>query len=339
MTVQQKRLIWRSSFFLLFLLAPVLDLFRFDLNENHFIFLRHPWTLGMDEFQTGEIGAMEIGINLLVRFFLPLGLALGIGVYVVWKWGRLYCGWLCPHFSVVETINALMRRASGKLSIWDKKTLPENQKDGKTIKPQKHWWIATGIVVLVISFVWAVVLLTYLLPPNEIYSNLFSGNLTRNQFIFITAATIAFVVEFTLARHLFCRFGCAIGVFQSLIWMANKKAMVVSFDRSRAKECVDCDSSCDHACPMRLKPRMTKRHMFTCTQCMQCIDACENVQTNKYTNASNNEVATNQAGLSLLKMLEDKCALDASTRDFGNKPVAPPECYSAENKGNRCCTK
>lgn len=339
MSAQQKRLIWRSAFFLLFLLAPPLDLFRFDLNENHFIFLRYPWTLGMDEFQTGQIGAMEIGINLLVRFFLPLGLALGIGVYIVWKWGRLYCGWLCPHFSVVETINALMRRASGKLSIWDKKKLPENQKDGKVIKPQKQWWVATAFIVLLISFVWAVVLLTYLLPPKEIYSNLFSGNLSRNQFIFISVATTAFVVEFTLARHLFCRFGCAIGVFQSLIWMANKKAMVVSFDRSRAKECVDCDSSCDHACPMRLKPRMTKRHMFTCTQCMQCIEACENVQTIKYMKNPKDETAPPQAGLSLLKMLEDKCALDAATRDFGKRPIAPPECYTSENKGKRSCTK
>ena len=46
--------------------------------------------------------------------FLPLLLLLGIGFYVAWKWGRLYCGWLCPHFSVVEMINALMRRAHGK---------------------------------------------------------------------------------------------------------------------------------------------------------------------------------------------------------------------------------
>jgi ferredoxin-type protein NapH len=26
------------------------------------------------------------------------------------------------------------------------------------------------------------------------------------------------------ARHLFCRFGCAVGLFQSLAWMANPKA-------------------------------------------------------------------------------------------------------------------
>lgn len=339
MTVQQKRLAWRSSFFLLFLLAPILNLFRFDLNENHFIFLTFPWTLGMDAIQTGEIDAIKIGMNFLLRFFLPLGLALVTGVFIVWKWGRLYCGWLCPHFSVVEAINALMRRASGKLSFWDKKTLPEHQKDGTLIKPNKSWWFITAIVVVLISFIWAVVLLTYLLPPKEIYSNLFNANLTRNQFIFISVATILFVIEFTFARHLFCQFGCAIGIFQSLIWMANKKAMVVSFDRKRGKECVDCDASCEHACPMRLKPRSTKRHMFTCTQCMQCVDACEKVQIIKYPqplqNNTNND--QNYEGVSLLKMLENNCALDSSTRDFGNRPEIPPNCYSTENKGKRCC--
>jgi len=198
----------------------------------------------MVEFQSGQISSMQMVWNMLLRFFLPLGIVVGAGIFISWKWGRLYCGWLCPHFSVVETINSLMRRASGKLSFWDRNTLPRHQSDGKNIEPDARWWWLVGLAVLGFSFMWAVVLLTYLLPPNEIYSNLFSAALTRNQFIFISVATLLLTIEFTLARHLFCRFGCAIGVFQSLVWMGNKKAMVVSFDRKRAKECLDCDSSC-----------------------------------------------------------------------------------------------
>ena len=332
MDTQQKRLIWRSAFFLLFVLAPPLDLFRFDLTQNHFIFLRHPLTLGISEFQTGEIGSVEIALNMLLRFFVPLGIIVGGGIFISWKWGRLYCGWLCPHFSVVETINTLMRRASGKLSFWDRKKLPEHQSDGKDIKPNAGWWFIVAIAVLGFSFMWAVVLLTYLLPPKEIYSNLLNATLTRNQFIFISVATLLLMIEFTLARHLFCRFGCAIGIFQSLVWMGNRKAMVVSFDRKRAKECLSCDSSCEHACPMRLKPRSTKRHMFTCTQCMQCVEACEAVQ-------SISSQTTGLESLSLLKMLEDQCALDTSARDFGQKPDVPACCYEAKNKGRKSCAK
>lgn len=276
--MQTRRLIWRSAFFMLFILAPPLNIFRFDLTLNHFILLWHPWTLGTEAFQQGQISALEMAFNMFLRFFLPIGLVVGTGVFVSWKWGRLYCGWLCPHFSVVEIINALMRRASGKVSIWETNPPPEKQMDGTNIKPKKSWWLLTAIAVLAFSFLWAVVLLTYLLPPREIYANLFSGSLTRNQSIFITAATLLLTIEFTLARHLFCRFGCAIGLFQSLVWMGNEHALVVSFDRSRAKACTDCDTSCEHACPMRLKPRSIKRKIFTCTQCMQCIDACEKVQ-------------------------------------------------------------
>lgn len=319
-STQQKRLTLRIAFFVLFIIAPVLDIFRFDLNENHFILLRHPWVLGID----ASMPAMDLFWNIMTRFLLPVGIVVVGGIYVSWKWGRLYCGWLCPHFSVVEMINGLMRRASGKLSIWDKESLPEIQQDGTKIKTSRWWWLGTAFFVVLFSFVWAVVLLTYLLPPAEIYGNLFNGTLTRNQFVFISVATFLLVIEFTLARHLFCRFGCAIGLFQSLAWMTNKNAMVVAFDRKRAASCVECDKSCEHACPMRLKPRSLKRKMFTCTQCMQCVDACEKVQANK-------------SELPLLKMLERHCAHDVSDRGFGHKPDVPDSCFDIENQGKRCC--
>lgn len=332
LSTQTQRLLWRSAFFLLFVLAPPLDIFRFDLTQNHFILLRHPWTLGIADFQAGQISSMQMTWNMLLRFFLPLGLVVGGGIFISWKWGRLYCGWLCPHFSVVEIINSLMRRASGKPSIWEKSKLPEHQQDGKSVQPDKHWWSVTAFAVLLFSFMWAVVLLTYLLPPADVYSNLYNLQLTRNQFLFISVATALLVIEFTFARHLFCRFGCAIGLFQSLVWMGNKQALVVSFDRKSARMCGDCDNSCEHACPMRLKPRGTKRHMFTCTQCMQCIESCENVQ-------SSNSQNDGQIHPSLLKMLENTCALDTSARDFGNKPEVSDGCYRAENKGKTCCEK
>ncbi|WP_456412883.1 4Fe-4S binding protein [Thiolapillus sp.] len=312
--IQKQRLAWRTGFFLLFILAPVLDIFRFDLNQNHFILLTHPWTLGIDAFKSGQISALEMTLNMGLRFFLPLALVVGIGFWVAWKWGRLYCGWLCPHFSVVETINYCMRRASGKLSLWDRETLPTDQADGTHVPVNKKWWWTTALAILGFSFVWAVVLITYLLPPKEIYSNLFHASLTRNQMLFIGVATILFVIEFTVARHLFCRFGCAAGLLQSLVWMGNKKALVVGFDRARSTQCVECDASCEHACPMRLKPRSIKRKMFTCTQCMQCVEACEKVHED-------------DPRPPLLHMLSDQCALDVSLRDFGQKPSIPADCF------------
>ena len=273
-----QRRIFQLGFFVLFIFAPIFDIFRFDLNLGHFILFSQPWTLGLDPFLKGEAPVSDGIINLLLRGFLPLAGLIGFAFWVSWKYGRLYCGWLCPHFSVVETINNLMRRASGKFSLWDKKEMSNKRADGSEIPRNKTYWVLVSIAVLGFAFLWAVVLITYLLPPAEIYGNLFSAELSMRQSIFISAATVALSIEFMFARHLFCRFGCAVGVFQSFVWMANRKAMVVSFDRPRAKLCSDCADACDEVCPMRLKPRTIKRSMFTCTQCGQCLSACEQVQ-------------------------------------------------------------
>lgn len=273
-----QRRAFQAAFFLLFLFAPIFDVFRFDLNLGHFIVFGMPWTLGLEEFLKGDAPASTGVINIFLRVFLPLGGLVLFAGWVSWKYGRLYCGWLCPHFSVVETINNLMRRASGKFSLWDKKQLSTTRADGSEIPRSKAYWLLVYLAVFGFAFLWAVVLITYLLPPTEIYANLFNGELTMRQSIFISVATIALSIEFMFARHLFCRFGCAVGVFQSFVWMANRKAMVVSFDRERAKACQDCTDACDEVCPMRLKPRTIKRSMFTCTQCGQCLTACEQVQ-------------------------------------------------------------
>jgi polyferredoxin len=272
---------FQAGFFLLFVLAPPLDIFRFDLTQNHFILFGMPWTLGLDAFINGEIGPAQAVLNVILRGFLPLLLVGGALLWTAWRYGRLYCGWLCPHFSVVERINNFMRRASGKPSLWEAEPLPARQPDGSLLPRNPRYWLVTVLAAAGFALLWAVVLLTYLLPPAEIYHNLVTASLTPNQLRFIGIASLLLCIDFLFARHLFCRFGCAVGLFQSLAWMANPRAMVVGFDKRRAPACQACNNACDHACPMRLKPRTIKRRMFTCTECAQCISACDLVQQGK----------------------------------------------------------
>jgi polyferredoxin len=135
---------------------------------------------------------------------------------------------------------------------------------------------------MTMGFLWAITLLTYLLPPAVIWGGLLTNTLTPNQARFIGIGSLVFTLEFAFARHLFCRFGCAVGLFQSLAWMANPRGMVVAFERDRARDCKTCDmprgSACDNACHMRLNPRNIKRMMFSCVQCGQCLTACETSQ-------------------------------------------------------------
>ena len=300
MTRQQQRLLARTAFFALFVLAPPLDILRLDLTLGHFILFGYDWTLGLAAFQAGEIGPGQAVLNLILRAFVPLAAIVAVFGFAAWKWGRVYCGWLCPHFSVVETINNLMRRAFGKPTLWERASGARDLR-------------LTPVVLAAVfgfAFLWALTLLTYLLPPREIYHNLFNLALTRNQFIFLSAATVVFSLEFLLARHLFCRFGCAVGVFQSFVWMANKKAMVVGFERARAPACASCEASCDDACPMRLKPRNIKRYKFACTQCGECLSACDEVQRDNPQGA-------------LLHWVAREEALHTSDRDFGRRPDVP----------------
>lgn len=280
---QRLRTAMQVGFFVLFILAPVFDLFRYDLDADHAWLLGMEWRLGLDPFLAGEASALQAAGSILLNLFLPLLVLAAVVLGVAWRWGRLYCGWLCPHFSVVETINRLMARASGKPTVWEHHRLPAWKPDGSRARVDARWWGVVVPAAVAFAFLWAVVLLTYLLPPAEVYGNLFRGDLTRNQFTFITAATVVLSLEFLFARHLFCRFVCAVGLFQSLSWMANRNAMVVGFKRDRASDCASClperQSACDAVCPMRLRPRNIKRHMFTCTQCRQCIDACAQTQS------------------------------------------------------------
>jgi ferredoxin-type protein NapH len=266
------------AFFSLFVLTPVLNIFRLDLIEGHFILFGFNWTLGLTGFQHGTASTANAALNILFRLFLPLLSLAGLFIITSYYWGRLYCGWLCPHYSVVETINHLMTRATGKPSIWEKNTLPEQQADGSIQKTNNIYKILTPLAIIGFAFLWAVSFLTYLLPPTLIYHNLFNLQLSFNQMLFIGVATLLFSIEFTFARHLFCRFACAVGIFQSLAWMSNASARGIQFDNDRAGACKSCIEACDNVCPMRLKTRTSKRKKFNCTTCLACVAACDQVQ-------------------------------------------------------------
>jgi polyferredoxin len=312
--LQRYRLLAQMGFFALFTLTPLFDLLRYDLTEKHAYFLTYQWHVGIDDLIAGRVDAQTAAVNLILYLFLPL---LGTGallIAVAWKWGRLYCGWLCPHFSVVETINRLMLIATGKHSVWDKKETPPWEPDGTQTPRNKGYWLLVVPAAIGFAFAWAVVGLTYLMPPFQVYHGLFTFSLYRGEVIFLTAATTVLTLEFLFARHLFCRYGCAVGIFQSFAWIVNQKAMVVGFERKRLPDCASCleghGSACDAVCPMRLKPRNVKRWMFACTQCGQCISACGTVNRNNPEGqllrwVSQDAAKRNEAGFSALSNIDE----------------------------------
>ncbi len=59
LTLQHQRPLAQIAFFVLFVLTPVFDLFRYDLTRNHAYFLTMEWHLGIDDFIAGRIGALH----------------------------------------------------------------------------------------------------------------------------------------------------------------------------------------------------------------------------------------------------------------------------------------
>jgi len=290
--LQRARRATQAGFFALFLLAPAFNLLRFDLTDAQLWFLGQRWTLGIDAFLHGQATATQAALGILLRGILPALLLVALVLGVAWRYGRVYCGWLCPHFSLVEGLNGLLQRACGKLSLWDRRSTARAGLAPNT-GPQRRWWPVFFASAAFFGLLWAVTLLTYLLPPATVWGNLLQGQLTANQARFIFIGGALFTAELVLARHLFCRFGCAVGLFQSLAWMANPHALVVAFNRRRASACRDCStpdapegSACDAACPMRLAPRHIKRMMFSCVQCGQCVIACETSHHGRGTQAN-----------------------------------------------------
>lgn len=276
MTLQQSRVTTKIAFFALFLFAPLLDIFRFDLELGHFIIFGQAWTISIDFILYGDGDSIDAAIRIFTRVLLPGMAFVAIMGLLIWKYGRIYCGWLCPHFSVVELINDLMLKKLNRVTLWEKAS-----KQSKGLLPK----LIVFIAALSMAFIWAVGLLSYLLAPKMLLVDLVSFNLDFGSTLFVSVATLVFTADFLFARHVFCKYGCALGLFQSLIWMANNKAMVIKFDRARAKACRECESynkhkPCDQACPMRLPTRNMKRAKFTCTQCVQCVSACNEVQKN-----------------------------------------------------------
>ena len=312
--LQRYRVMTQVGFFVLFTLTPIFDLLRYDLTEKHAYFLTLQWHLGIDDLIAGRVDGQTAAVNLVLFLFLPLLGTAALLIAVAWKWGRLYCGWLCPHFSVVDTINRLMLFATGKHSLWEKHQTPPWEPDGTPTPRDPRYWLLVVPVAIGFAFAWAVVGLTYLMPPFQVYHGILNFSLTRGEVIFISAATTVLTLEFLFARHLFCRYGCAVGIFQSFAWIINKKAMVVGFERKRLTDCASClnghGSACDAVCPMRLKPRNVKRWMFACTQCGQCISACETVNRDNPDGqllrwVSNDAAKRNEAGFSALSQNDE----------------------------------
>jgi len=92
--------VWRrrtqTGFFLLFLLAPALNLLRFDLYDTQLWFLGMRWSLGIDALIRGEVSATQAAMSLLLRAFVPGLLFVALFLGIAYRYGGCIAAGYAP---------------------------------------------------------------------------------------------------------------------------------------------------------------------------------------------------------------------------------------------------
>ena len=65
LVLQRLRWFTRTAFFVLFCVAPIFNLFRYDLSEGHFYLLTFHWSIGIGEEL--EIGQLALNLSVQVQ--------------------------------------------------------------------------------------------------------------------------------------------------------------------------------------------------------------------------------------------------------------------------------
>lgn len=195
--------------------------------------------------------------------------------------GRVWCGWACPHTVYMEFVFRPIER------------LFEGTR-GRGGKPRRRPSSAATAarhgVYLLISFILANTFLAYFIGVGELGRWMTQSPLGHpTPFLIMGGLTAAMMFHFSFFREQLCILACPYGRLQS--GLLDEDSLIVSYDARRgeprgrrkrlpiAKEtavgdCVDC-KLCVTTCPTGIDIR--EGLQMECVNCTQCIDACDAV--------------------------------------------------------------
>ncbi len=194
--------------------------------------------------------------------------------------GRLFCGWACPHTNFME----MMFRKVEYLFIGNPNQQRALRKAPWSIKKilkvgGKH------ITFYLISFIIANFFLSYIIGINEL-EKIITEPVTQHivGFTAILAFSGVFYGVFAFFREQACTAVCPYGRLQSVL--LDKNSMIVAYDYKRGEprgnfkkekekplgDCIDC-YQCVDVCPTGIDIRNGVQ--MECVGCTACIDACD----------------------------------------------------------------
>ncbi len=196
--------------------------------------------------------------------------------------GRVWCGYTCP-----QTVWTF-------IFIWFEEKL-EGSRNKRIKLDQMPWsfnkvWRKTvkHLCWVFVSLFTAMTFVSYFVPTNEIYAQVFGGSASGIIYFWVALFTIATYGNAGWMREIMCLHMCPYARFQSV--MFDKNTYIVGYDPKRGEtrgprsrkadpkalglgDCIDCDL-CVQVCPTGIDIRNGLQ--YECINCGSCIDACDN---------------------------------------------------------------
>ncbi|MEM8782359.1 MAG: cytochrome c oxidase accessory protein CcoG [Planctomycetota bacterium] len=256
-------------------------------------FLALPWVrVGGEPIVLLDIADRQF--HVLGQTFLPtdtvllaiLVLMAGVSVFFFTAvFGRVFCGWFCPHSVYLEFVyRPIERFFTGRVGV-----------GGKPTKQIAGWKKpAMYAVFLVISIHLAQTFVSYFVGAYQLSKWIWFSWPWEHPVAFgVVAVCTAWIMwDMAFWREQMCIVGCPYGRFQSV--MLDRQSSVVTYDPQRGEprgkprrakkgsdtplpvlgDCIDC-GMCVHVCPTGIDIRDGLQ--LECIHCTQCIDACDTV--------------------------------------------------------------
>lgn len=253
----------------IFLAAPWIQfrgqpLLLFDIFNRHFVFF----------------GSTFYSHEAPLLFFLAILLILSI-FFITALYGRLWCGWVCPHTVFIHSVFNRIERFI--LGSYAKRMLFFKNEDSFSKKIKT---LMVYVAFLAVCWMLSHSFVAYFVGSRATTRFVLDGpSLHLGTFTVCSIMTLVLFFNFAFFREKLCVYVCPYGRFQNALIDGN--SLVVFYDQMRGEprgkisssntdtgDCVDCNR-CVTVCPAKIDIR--KGFQLECIACGQCIDACNAV--------------------------------------------------------------
>ncbi len=264
------RRLTQLTFICLLLLAPSLDLLRYDVAANDLYIFGQVWELGLgSEFYADPtaFGSGYVAIRILLKAILPWVIVLSIFPLLGVLLGRTFCGWACPEGALFELADSITLKLLGRRSIFGAKPNdPPGAKGGKF-----KYIVLSGIYLFIVPPFFGVMIAGYFIAPARIWQEIITLDPSFGLKAGVIGVSSYMFLSFIFVRHTICKYFCAAGLMQMIFGWASPVAFGIRFEKASFSRCTDC-RQCEQVCFMDVKPR--GREDINCVNCGECLSVC-----------------------------------------------------------------